>query len=73
MECNIDEQGVRFRRVWGVMVLTAGLISGGLAFWSGIWWMWIIAGVCVGAGGFAIFESRKKWCALRAMGVKTRI
>jgi len=73
MECNIDDQGVRFRRVWGIMVCSVGAVVGGLAWWSGIWWMWIIAGVCLAAGAFAIYESRKKWCALRAMGVKTRI
>jgi hypothetical protein len=73
MQCNIDDQGVRFRRVWGIMVLFVGLITAGLAFWSGIWWVWIIAAFCLIAGAFAIYESRKKWCALRAMGVKTRI
>lgn len=73
MQCNIDDQGVRFRRVWGIMVLFVGLISAGLAMWSGIWWVWIIAVACLSAGAFAIYESRKKWCALRAMGVKTRI
>jgi len=73
MECNIDEKGVRFRRAWGFMVLImAGMLSG-LAAWTGMWGLWVIAGCCALAGGFALYESRKKWCAMRAMGIKTRI
>ncbi len=73
MQCNIDQQGARFRGVWGIMMLVTGAIMAGLALWTGMWGLWVIAGVCAAAGGFAIFESRKKWCALRAMGLKTRI
>jgi hypothetical protein len=73
MQCNIDDQGVRFRRIWGFMVLGVALMTGLLAAWSGVWWVWIIAGASAGAGGFALFESRQRWCALRAMGIKTRI
>ena len=28
--------------------------------------------VSILAGGFQIFESRNGWCAIRAMGIKTR-
>ncbi len=73
MQCNIDEQGVKFRRVWGVMTLLTAVIVAALAFWSGIWWFWIIAAAAGMAGIFALYESRKRWCALRAMGLKTRV
>ena len=73
MQCNIDDTGVRLRRVWGIMVLCVAGVVAGLAWWSGIWWLWGLAGGAVVAGGFALFESRQKWCALRAMGIKTRI
>ena len=73
MECNIDSQGARVRLTWGIMAVVAGVVLGLLSLWSSIWWMWVVAGVCVLAGAFAIFESRKKWCALRAMGIKTSI
>jgi len=71
MQCNIDERGARFRRTWGMMNLFVAGIMGALAFWSGIWWLWIICAVGAIAGGFAIFEARKKWCVIRAMGMKT--
>ena len=73
MQCNIDGNGARVRLVWGLGACAAGVILGGLALWTGSWWLWLIAAACVGAGAFAIFESRKKWCALRAMGIKTSI
>ena len=73
MQCNIDERGARFRYTWGVMNLVVAGVMGALAFWSGIWWLWIICGVCAAAGGFAIFEARRKWCVVRAMGVKTKV
>ncbi|HUO09929.1 MAG TPA: hypothetical protein VM008_16615 [Phycisphaerae bacterium] len=73
MQCNIDSNGARMRLVWGIGACAAGVILGGLALWAGTWWLWLIAAGCVGAGGFAIFESRKKWCVLRAMGIKTSI
>jgi hypothetical protein len=34
---------------------------------------WIVAGVCVLMGAFAIFEARAGWCVMRAMGFKTRM
>jgi len=73
MQCNIDDKGARFRMVWGTMNLGAGIAVAAMAFWSGIWFLWLIAALAAAAGAFAIFESRKKWCALRAMGLKTRI
>ena len=73
MECNIDDRGASFRRVWGIMNVAAGLMAAALAWWSGIWWLWPIAALAVAAGLFALYEARKKWCALRAMGIKTRI
>jgi hypothetical protein len=71
MQCNIDDHGARLRRTWGIMVILAGLVLTGLALWSGIWWLWLIVIACLASGAFAIFEAQNKWCALRAMGVKT--
>ena len=73
MECNIDERGVRFRRTWGMMNLIVAAMMGALAFWSGIWWLWIISAACATGGGFALYEARKKWCVMRAMGLKTKV
>ena len=73
MQCNIDEKGARARRTWGILNLGVSIILAGLALWSAIWWLWIIVALLAAAGAFAIFEARKKWCALRAMGIKTSI
>jgi hypothetical protein len=73
MQCNIDEKGARLRRTWGIMNVVVAVLLAGLAWWSGIWWLWIAAGVCAAAGTFAIYEARKKWCVMRAMGMKTSV
>jgi hypothetical protein len=74
MNCNIDRTGRRLRAVGGILCSLLGiglivlaslrrdlliplLITGGLALLSGV---------------FQIFESWKGWCAIRAMGFKTR-
>ena len=56
-----------------LLIMMAGVVLGGLALWWGSWWLWCLVGVCVLAGGLAVFEGRKKWCVLRAMGVKTPV
>jgi hypothetical protein len=72
MQCNIDNRGAHYRLVWGIMNLLAVAVTAILALWWNIWWLWIIAGVCLAGGLLAIFEYRKKWCVMRAMGVKTK-
>jgi hypothetical protein len=71
LTCNIDVRGARLRRVWGVLCILTGAVLAGMAWAAGPWWLWIIAGAAVAAGAFALFEARKKWCAMRALGVKT--
>jgi NAD/NADP transhydrogenase beta subunit len=71
MQCNIDERGARVRRLWGIANLGIALLAALLASWSGLWWVWIIAAVALVAGVLGLFEAHKKWCVMRAMGVKT--
>jgi hypothetical protein len=73
MECNIDNSGARIRRVYGIMALLVAGMLAGLAVWSGTWWLWFVVGGAAAAGMFMLFEAQKKWCALRAMGVKTPV
>ena len=73
LTCNIDERGVRARRIWGVLCVLAGIVMVGVALLVGTWWLWIVAGVMMAAGAFAFYESKKKWCAMRAMGIKTPV
>ena len=35
------------------------------------WWWWVVAVCCLAAAGFQVFEARKGWCVMRAIGVKT--
>ena len=72
LSCNIDARGKLVRLWYGIALVLIGLIL--LFAWalrSGSVMAWVATVLCVVGGAFAIFESRKGWCVLRAMGVKT--
>ncbi len=73
MQCNIDSRGKAARLIWGIVCVLVGvvlIVLGALQVLAG-WWLWALAAVFVLGGAFAIFEARKGWCAVRAMGIKT--
>ena len=75
MICNIDAKGRRVRAISGFACLIAGIA---LILAAIIWHVMVTPLIFSGAaialcGAFQIFESRKGWCALRAMGMKTRL
>ncbi|MHC4997392.1 MAG: hypothetical protein ACYTGQ_20395 [Planctomycetota bacterium] len=73
MQCNIDRKGQIMRFVWGILCLAVAAVLGFLAWRGSIEgaWVWITIGLCVAFGLLGIYEARKKWCVVRAMGVKT--
>jgi hypothetical protein len=74
LSCNIDRQGRRVRRLGGLVMLLIGAVllavwavpAGGACAWTG-------SVVLLAAGAFCVFESQTGWCAVRAMGFKTRV
>lgn len=74
LQCNIDSRGKRARLISGIILVALALIAA--VFWA---WParsavgWAIALLLLIAGLFSIFEARAGWCALRAMGIKTRV
>ncbi|MGA2582894.1 MAG: YgaP-like transmembrane domain [Tepidisphaeraceae bacterium] len=72
--CNIDRRGRQIRMINGIVTVILGIIAlfvlaiprGGVLLWS-------ITIILLFAGAFMIFEGAIGWCALRAMGVKTKI
>lgn len=74
MQCNIDQRGRRVRFVYGlVMLAIGGLIIGLWAARNDSIWPWIIGLFAVASGLFGLFEARKGWCVVRAMGIKTKM
>ena len=74
MTCNIDARGKRVRLVIGVATFAVGcvlLLAWAIPAASAV--AWVVSAATIAGGAFAIFEARKGWCALRAMGFKTPI
>ncbi len=66
MQCNIDSKGRWFRGINSLILIA----SAGLVWWMA-WPLWIA--IVLGAIGlFCGYEALKGWCALRALGIKTR-
>jgi hypothetical protein len=74
LACNIDKQGRAVRRVGGFAMLVLGAVllvawavpTGGACAWTGSVMLLV-------SGAFCVFESHTGWCAVRAMGFKTRV
>ena len=73
MECNIDQKGRLARLYTGIIAIVFGIALALFTYFSVIpatlGWM-AVAGSVFG-GAFAIFEARKGWCIVRAIGIKT--
>ena len=72
LHCNIDAKGKLIRLIYGVAFTLIGALLA--AFWAwprGGALPWIVSLALLLGGAFAIFESRRGWCALRALGIKT--
>ena len=73
LQCNIDAQGVRVRRVWGWSNLFAAAVFAAAGVWTAQPWLGIVAGLAALLGILGLFEARHQWCVMRAMGIRTRI
>ncbi|MGD0541387.1 MAG: hypothetical protein ABSB33_07710 [Tepidisphaeraceae bacterium] len=74
LSCNINARGKRARLISGILQLAAAVGVAGLWGWTtGSRLAWILASLLAVGGAFAVFEARAGWCALRAMGIKTRL
>jgi hypothetical protein len=72
MTCNIDARGRTIRRNSGVVCCVLGGLLLAVSLWGSTSWLWLGTGIALFAAGvFQLYESRKGWCALRAMGIKT--
>lgn len=74
LECNIDAKGRAVRLAAGVaLVLLASSFLLAWAIPAGGTGLTVLGVLGLAVGAFMIFEARAGWCALRALGIKTRI
>ncbi len=74
VQCNIDAKGRAYRMASGVVVGAAGVVLFLLASLQRLSGGWVVplGIVLVVCGAFQIYEGWAGWCALRAMGVRTK-
>jgi hypothetical protein len=73
LTCNIDARGKRSRLIIGLLFLFTAILAGIWACLHPSPIILIITAVMAIAGGFCVFESLAGWCAVRALGFKTRV
>ena len=74
LQCNIDAKGKRVRLINGIILLVLALAVAGFWAWpSKLFFAWGLAAFLFLAGSFVVFEARAGWCALRAMGIRTKV
>tara|TARA_B100000212_G_scaffold336353_1_gene309571 strand:- start:211 stop:438 length:228 start_codon:yes stop_codon:yes gene_type:complete len=73
MECNISHKGRLARLYTGIVAIVFGLVLALLTTLSVLPTAlgWIAVAGSIFGGAFAIFEARKGWCIVRAIGFKT--
>src|SRR4051812_25020180 len=73
LRCNLNSRGKAFRLRMGTLIVIGGVVAVWLWTPAGGWVAWAVSVVALVGGAFMIFEGRTGWCALRAMGMRTRI
>jgi hypothetical protein len=72
--CNIDERGRAYRYRFGFVLVPLGVLVAVVASLLGAAKVgWLVGGVLVLSGAFSLFEANRGWCAVRAMGIKTKL
>jgi len=73
MQCNIDHRGRRARLISGIICLIIAVVLLALRAIGTLdgAWPWIVGAALIPIGAFQIYEARKGWCVMRAMGFKT--
>ena len=74
-ECNIDARGKAMRMKLGIRLMIGSILLATIVFFKIIPSTigWVLVGCGFLGSAFTIFESRMGWCAVRAMGFKTKI
>ena len=73
--CNIDQRGMRFRGIMGTILLGIGLFIGASFLLNDInqSFLWLLPAGLIAGGAFSIFEAWIGWCAVRALGFRTKL
>ena len=72
--CNIDQRGRAARYRIGFVLLALGVLAYAILsrFSAGVVPL-LVAVPLIASGAFSLFEANRGWCAVRALGFKTKL
>jgi hypothetical protein len=74
LACNINQKGRLARLIYGLILIGLdALLAWRWAAPAGSAARWIVVAALFVLGIFGLFEAAVGWCAMRAMGFKTRM
>lgn len=74
LTCNIDRRGRAVRAVGGAVALALSAFGGALVWLADLGlWGWAATATIAAFGVLGLFEAANGWCAVRAMGFRTRL
>ncbi len=71
MQCNIKRGGRIARAISGIICISVGSVLPWIGWPEAVFLRWAVAALAIAAGLFQLFEARRGWCVMRAMGFKT--
>ena len=71
MKPNIDRAGRIARAISGTLCVIGGAACLVFAWPEEAAWRWGLSLVLIAFGGFQWFEAKKRWCVVRACGLRT--
>ena len=74
LACNIDQRGRAVRYRIGFVLLALGVLAYAITSRFNAGLVPLLVAVPLSAGGaFSLFEANRGWCAVRALGFKTKL
>jgi hypothetical protein len=73
LSCNIDQRGRKARLIGSRYLMTVAILLATGGWLMHLPWLFWAALTAFLVGAFMLFEARKGWCMLRAMGFRTRL
>ena len=71
MKPNIGRAGRIARAISGTLCVLGGVACMVFSWPEAVLWRWVLAVLLIGFGVFQWYEAKRRWCVVRACGIRT--